>query len=75
LTLALPVRMNFAAGRSRSVDPALDASALWVALHGYVSLQAGVRNFPWPPDGDLINALVDRLAQLNTANADLSCRA
>jgi hypothetical protein len=44
-------------------------------LHGYVSLQAGVRNFPWPPDGDLINALVDRLAQLNTANADLSCRA
>jgi AcrR family transcriptional regulator len=69
------IRDCVAAGRSRSVEPALDATALWVALHGYVSLQAGVRNFPWPPEDDLINALVDRLAQLNTVNADLPCRA
>lgn len=27
-----------AAGRSPSVRPALDATALWVAIHGYVSM-------------------------------------
>jgi AcrR family transcriptional regulator len=59
------------AGRSRSVEPTLDATALWVALHGYASLHANLRNFPWPPDGDLISALVDRLAQLDTADAEL----
>jgi AcrR family transcriptional regulator len=63
------------AGRSSSVDPMVDATALWVALHGYVSLQANVRNFPWPPDSKLISALVDGLAKLDTANAELSCRA
>jgi hypothetical protein len=48
----------------------VDATALWVALHGYATLHASVRNFPWPPEDDLINALVDRLAQLDTPNAD-----
>jgi AcrR family transcriptional regulator len=38
----------------------VDATALWVALHGYATLRAGVPVFPWP-DG-LLTLLVDRLA-------------
>jgi AcrR family transcriptional regulator len=64
------IRDCVAAGRSRSTEPALDATALWLALHGYVSMRANLRNFPWPPDGVLINALVDRLAQIDAANAE-----
>ncbi len=41
------------AGRSRSTEPVEDATALWVALHGYVGLQTGVPDFPWPPDDRL----------------------
>jgi hypothetical protein len=52
------------AGRSRSTGLGEDATALWVALHGYVRLQTGVSDFPWPPDGRLIDALTDRLARL-----------
>jgi AcrR family transcriptional regulator len=53
------------AGRSRSTEPAADATALWVALHGYVGLQTGAPDFPWPPDGRLIGTLTDRLARLD----------
>jgi AcrR family transcriptional regulator len=63
------IRDCVAAGRSHSVAPELDATALWVALHGYVTLHADVRNFPWPAEGDLITTLVDRLARLDTADA------
>jgi AcrR family transcriptional regulator len=52
------------AGRSRSTDPVEDATALWVALHGYVGLQTGAPDFPWPPDDHLIDTLTDRLARL-----------
>jgi AcrR family transcriptional regulator len=37
-----------AAGRSTSVDPFDDATAVWVALHGMVSLWSTVCDFPWP---------------------------
>jgi AcrR family transcriptional regulator len=36
-----------------------DATALWVALHGYAALRAGVPVFPWPDD--LLPVLVHRL--------------
>jgi AcrR family transcriptional regulator len=36
-----------------------DATALWVALHGYATLRSSVPVFPWP-DG-LLDLLVDRL--------------
>jgi AcrR family transcriptional regulator len=36
-----------------------DATALWVALHGYAALRAGVPVFPWPQD--LLPVLVHRL--------------
>ena len=39
-----------AAGRSTSTDPFADATAVWVAMHGMVSLWSTVCHFPWPED-------------------------
>jgi AcrR family transcriptional regulator len=36
-----------------------DATALWVALHGYATLRASVPVFPWPEE--LLSLLVERL--------------
>jgi AcrR family transcriptional regulator len=40
----------------------LDATALWVALHGYATLRASVPAFPWPDGDALVSILVTRLA-------------
>ena len=40
-----------------------DAVAVWVALHGYVSLRDSVPAFPWPPEETLLEALVSSLTQ------------
>ena len=50
------------AGQSSSTDPAADASALWVALHGLADLRVTAPLFPWPPD--LVELLINRLALL-----------
>ena len=39
-----------------------NALALWVALHGYVSLRAAVPAFPWPDEDSMLDELIDRLA-------------
>ena len=39
-----------AAGRSTSADTFADATAVWVAMHGMVSLWSTVCDFPWPED-------------------------
>jgi AcrR family transcriptional regulator len=39
-------------------DPVLDATALWVGLHGYATLAAGVPAFPWPDREDMLTALL-----------------
>jgi AcrR family transcriptional regulator len=51
-----------AAGRSASTDPAADAAALWVGLHGFAQLRTAASLFPWP-DG-LLRTITDRLALL-----------
>jgi AcrR family transcriptional regulator len=38
-----------------------DATALWVALHGYASLQAAVPAFPWPDSAEMLTTLIERL--------------
>jgi AcrR family transcriptional regulator len=53
-----------ASGVSRSTSPAHDATALWVAVHGFVALRMAVPNFPWPPDAGLLDTLIDRVALL-----------
>lgn len=51
-----------AAGRSTSSDPAADATALWVGLHGFAQLQVAASLFPWP--ADLQGSIINRLALL-----------
>jgi AcrR family transcriptional regulator len=52
------------AGASRSIRPVEDATAVWVALHGYVGLRTAVPDFRWPPGDSLLDVLIDRLARL-----------
>ena len=40
-----------------------DATTLWVALHGYASLQAAVPAFPWPEPADMLDILLERLVR------------
>jgi AcrR family transcriptional regulator len=42
-------------------DPVLTASTLWACLHGIITLQADRPAFPWPPQADMIAALLDRM--------------
>jgi AcrR family transcriptional regulator len=42
-------------------DTLLDATALWVALHGYAGLQSSVPAFPWPDADTVVETLVGRL--------------
>jgi AcrR family transcriptional regulator len=42
-------------------DTFTDATALWVALHGYASLRASVPAFPWPEDDTMLETLIGRL--------------
>ena len=51
------------AGRSETADPFNDAVALWTALHGQVTLRAGLPDFPWPPT-DTVEQLVRRLGRI-----------
>jgi AcrR family transcriptional regulator len=52
------------AGISASTDPAGDATAIWVALHGYATLHARLPSFPWPDIDTLLDRVVDGLAQI-----------
>lgn len=49
---------------SASDDPHRDATAIWVALHGYATLHALVPGFRWPDQGALLERMVDGLAQV-----------
>ncbi len=51
-----------AAGVSASADPFADATAVWVALHGLVSLWSTVCDFPWPEPDTFVERLVLPLA-------------
>jgi AcrR family transcriptional regulator len=59
------IRDCVASGASRSSSPPEDATALWVAVHGFAALNMALPNFPWPPDTGLLDMLIDRLALLN----------
>ncbi|WP_346621118.1 TetR/AcrR family transcriptional regulator [Blastococcus montanus] len=56
-----------AAGRSRSRDPEAEATLLWTALHGLVTLRAAAPEGPWPDLDEQLPALVGRLALLTPA--------
>jgi AcrR family transcriptional regulator len=57
-----------AAGISASTDAARDATAIWLALHGYATLPARLPMFPWPDADALLDRIVDGLAQITAAD-------
>jgi AcrR family transcriptional regulator len=61
------VAATAAVGASRTGDPFLTATALWVALHGLVRLRADAPQFPWPDTKRLEDALIGRIALLEPA--------
>jgi AcrR family transcriptional regulator len=50
------------AGQATSTDPAADAVALWLGLHGLAHQRAVTRAFPWPED--IAERLIGALAHL-----------
>lgn len=52
------------AGVSASTDVLADATAVWVALHGTVSLRTALPRFPWPDPAAFVHQLVRSLAQV-----------
>jgi AcrR family transcriptional regulator len=54
------------AGASASTDIMADATAVWVALHGTVSLRTARPRFPWPDPDGFVRHLVLPLAQVRT---------
>jgi len=57
------------AGISASSDPVRDATAIWVALHGFATLHALMPGFRWPSTDALLDRIVYGLAQI-TDDAD-----
>lgn len=56
------------AGRSQSVNVFIDATAVWVAVHGYATLRANHPDFPWPAtEAAWIEDIVLRLARVSSA--------
>jgi AcrR family transcriptional regulator len=55
------------AGVSVSTDPFADATAIWVALHGYAILHTTRPAFPWPPTDAIIGRIIHGLASLSAS--------
>ncbi|MFI1488705.1 TetR/AcrR family transcriptional regulator [Streptomyces sp. NPDC020747] len=51
-------------GNSTSTDPQRDATLLWTALHGYVTLLHTTADFPWPARDDMLDQYANHLAHL-----------
>jgi AcrR family transcriptional regulator len=52
------------AGASASTDVVADSTAVWVALHGAVTLRTSLPGFPWPEPGTFVRHLVLSLARI-----------
>lgn len=61
-----------AAGRSTSSDVVGDATAVWVAMHGMISLRTALEAFPWPERHTFVRRLVLALAHVEGAVASPS---
>jgi Tetracyclin repressor-like, C-terminal domain len=54
---------------SRSEDAFGDATAIWVALHGYATQRSSRPAFPWPAPDTMLARIVDGLALLDVQPA------
>jgi AcrR family transcriptional regulator len=61
-----------AAGVSASTDATTDATAVWVALHGTVTLRTGLPGFPWPELHEFARQLVLPLARVTGRDRPLT---
>jgi AcrR family transcriptional regulator len=52
------------AGVSASTDVVADATAIWVALHGTVTLRTALPRFPWPDRGQFVRGLALSLGRV-----------
>jgi AcrR family transcriptional regulator len=52
------------AGRSISTDVLADGTAVWVAMHGTVSLRTALPRFPWPDPAAFVREFVLSLARV-----------
>jgi AcrR family transcriptional regulator len=52
------------AGASASTDVMADATAVWVALHGAVTLRTALPGYPWPETDSFVRRLVLSLARI-----------
>jgi AcrR family transcriptional regulator len=52
------------AGRSDSTDPFGDATLIWSAMHGAITLRTAAAAFPWPPLERDVDDIVHRLGRL-----------
>jgi AcrR family transcriptional regulator len=66
--LVTSVQACIDAGISTSDDPARDATAIWVALHGFATLHSSLPGFPWPDTDTMLDRIVDGLAQIRDAS-------
>ncbi len=51
-------------GASASTDIVADGTAVWVAMHGTVSLRTALPGFPWPDPGEFVRQFVLSLARV-----------
>ncbi len=61
-TFAAAVRQVAAEGRLRRGSPEAAAQALWAACHGLIALRLAKPNFPWAPDAELSEVLLEGLS-------------
>jgi AcrR family transcriptional regulator len=59
------------AGSAASTDPYRDATAIWVGLHGYATLRAGLPDFPWPDHAAIVDRLVLGLVDARESSVDI----
>jgi AcrR family transcriptional regulator len=57
------------AGASDSTEVVADATAVWVALHGAVTLRTALPGYPWPEAGSFVRHLVLSLARITAGAA------
>jgi hypothetical protein len=52
------------AGASTSTNVMADSTAVWVAMHGTISLRATLSGFPWPDPDEFVRQFVLSLARV-----------
>lgn len=67
------VRAAMKAGLIENGNPELVSVLMWMAIHGMVSLQVSIPEFPWPPQSILTGSMFELLAKgigYRTTSAD-----